>query len=65
MYFDNALRKIANDKGYKVGLDNAGAVVVENPATKKKITFKSGEGQEYGMGGMKEGYNIVSDTSLL
>jgi hypothetical protein len=65
-YFDNALRKIAQDKGYTVGLDSkTGEVIVENPTTKKRITFKSGQGAEYGMGGMKDGYNIVSDVSML
>ena len=32
MFFDNTLRKIANDKGYKVGYDNkTDSVTVENP----------------------------------
>lgn len=68
MFFDNALRKIANDKGYKVGYDNkADSVTVENPLTGKKISFKSGQGQEYGMGGLNAdmGYNVVGDASLL
>ena len=63
---DNTLRKIANDKGYKVGYDSStDSVIVENPVTGKKIQFKSGQGQEYGMGGMQQGYNVVSDVSLL
>lgn len=68
MFFDNTLRKIANDKGYRVGYDNkADSVIVENPLTGKKISFKSGQGQEYGMGGLDAdmGYNVVSDASLL
>lgn len=68
MFFDNTLRKIANDKGYKVGYDNkTDSVIVENPLTGKKISFKSGQGQEYGMGGLDAdmGYNVVSDASLL
>ena len=68
MFFDNTLRKIANDKGYKVGYDNkTDSVTVENPLTGKKISFKSGQGQEYGMGGLDAdmGYNVVSDVSLL
>jgi hypothetical protein len=68
MFFDNTLRKIANDKGYKVGYDNkTDSVIVENPLTGKKISFKSGQGQEYGMGGLDAdmGYNVVSDVSLL
>ena len=68
MFFDNTLRKIANDKGYKVGYDNkADSVIVENPLTGKKISFKSGQGKEYGMGGLDAdmGYNVVGDASLL
>jgi hypothetical protein len=67
-FFDNTLRKIANDKGYRVGYDAKNdSVIVENPATGKKIQFKSGQGQEYGMGGLDAniGYNVVSDTTLL
>lgn len=64
--FDNTLRKIAQEKGYNVGYDPAtNTVTVENPATGKKISFKSGQGQEYGMGGLDTGYNVVADVSLL
>jgi hypothetical protein len=71
-YLDNALRKIAKDKGYTVGYDDATKqVTVENPKSKKKISFLSGQGAEYGIGGTKKddgsewGYNVVSDVGLL
>jgi len=65
-YFDNSLRKIAKDKNYQVGYDQAtGSVIVTNPATNKSISFKSGQGQEYGLGGLKDGNNVVSDISKL
>jgi hypothetical protein len=65
-YFENSLKKLAKDKGYQLNYDETSDLVsVLNPTTNKSISFKSGQGQEYGMSGLVDGYNTVGDADKL
>ena len=60
------IKDISRQLGWNVKFDpTTSQVSVTNPVTNKNITFKSGEGQEYGMGGLFNDQNIVSDTVKL
>ena len=60
------LRDLANQKGYKIAYDNnTKNISVNNPETGKTISFQSGQGIEYGMGGLTNGTNHVIDSNKL
>lgn len=63
---DNSLRSVASQLGYTVGYDNkTGQVNVANPTNNQSIYFASGQGSEYGLGGLNNNVNTVSDVSAL
>jgi hypothetical protein len=60
------LRDMAQNAGWQVNYDQpTNKVTVINPATKQSISFLSGQGQEYGLGGLINGANVVKDTIKL
>jgi hypothetical protein len=62
----NRLKDVASQLGYSVNFDQgSGTVIIINPQTGKAVSFKNGEGQEYGMGGIINDYNVVSDINKL
>ena len=62
----NRLRDVAKKKKYEVEYDQpTNRVSVRNPSAGTSINFQSGQGQQYGMGGLREDYNVVSDINKL
>jgi hypothetical protein len=60
------LRDIAKQQGWNVEYDQPSNMVkVLNPTANKTISFLSGKGQEYGLGGLINGYNSVADVNKL
>lgn len=60
------LREVAENYAWKIDFDqNTGMVSITNKGNGKTISFKSGEGQQYGFGGLVNGYNVVTDINKL
>jgi len=60
------LREVAGGLGYKTTYDPTSRLVtVLDPNTGKAIQFESGQGKEYGMAGLRDGYNVVADRDRL
>ena len=60
------LKDIASANNWNVIYDNSsGNVIITNPTTGKSVSFRSGQGQEYGLGGVLNGYNVVMDEAKL
>lgn len=60
------LRDYAKNQGYTISYDDKTQNInILNPNTNKSVTFKSGEGSQYGMGGLSNGSNVISDPSKL
>lgn len=62
----DTLRDFAKNKGYTVEYDpKSKNVNLLNPANNQSINFKSGQGSEYGLGGLINGTNVIKDSSKL
>jgi cell wall-associated NlpC family hydrolase len=61
-----SLKDLAGQKGYTVSYNkNTNNVSIANPTSGKAISFKSGEGKEYGLSGLINGSNYVNDSDKL
>lgn len=62
----DALKTVSDQLGYTSTFDqNTGMVTIQNNYTGKTVSFANGEGQEFGMGGNTNGYNVVKDANAL
>lgn len=61
-----SLKDLAGQKGYTISYDNkTNNVSIANPTSGKAVSFKSGEGSEYGLSGLINGSNYVNDSNKL
>lgn len=61
-----SLKDLAGQKGYTISYDkNSNNVSIANPTSGKSVSFKSGQGSEYGLSGLINGNNYVSDSNKL